>query len=134
MPNLSLLGHRHSRCPHALPEVHEVMHCTRGGIASQAYALHQRARKQVTLNVMHCRRLRSYESLTKLRLVLQTGICQKKFSMTNFICLFFPQSVSTVQPLQKLLTLLTVGLKISQDVDFEYIRKFSSGYLITGNL
>jgi hypothetical protein len=60
----------------------------------------------------------------KLRLVLQTGICQKKFSVTDFICLFFPRSVSTVQPLQKLLTLLTVGLKISRDADFEYIRKF----------
>jgi hypothetical protein len=66
-----------------------------------------------------------YESLMKLRLVLQTGICQKKFSVTDFImCLFFPRSVSTVQPLQKLLTLLTVGLKISRDVDFEYKRKF----------
>jgi hypothetical protein len=65
-----------------------------------------------------------YESLMKLRLVLQTGICQKKFSVTDFMCLFFPRSVSTVQPLQKLLTLLTVGLKISRDVDFEYKRKF----------
>jgi hypothetical protein len=64
-----------------------------------------------------------YESLTKLRLVLQTGICQKKFSVTDFMCLFFPRSVSTVQPLQKLLTLLTVELKISQDADFEYKRK-----------
>jgi hypothetical protein len=60
-----------------------------------------------------------YESLTKLRLILQTGICQKKFSVTDFIRLFFPRSVSTVQPLQKLLTLLTVGLKISRDADFE---------------
>jgi hypothetical protein len=66
----------------------------------------------------------SYKSLTKLRLVLQTGICQKKFSVTDFMCLFFPRLVSTVQPLQKLLTLLTMGLKISQDADFEYIRKF----------
>jgi hypothetical protein len=41
-----------------------------------------------------------YESLTKLRLVLQTRICQKKFSVTDFMCLFFPRSVSTVQPLQ----------------------------------
>jgi hypothetical protein len=65
-----------------------------------------------------------YESLTKLRLILQTRICQKKFSVTNFICLFFSRSVSTVQPLQKLLTLLTMGLKISRDADFEYIRKF----------
>jgi hypothetical protein len=62
-----------------------------------------------------------YKSLKKLRLVLQTGICQKKFSVTNFMCLFFPRSVSTVQPLQKLLTLLTVGLKISRDADFDIL-------------
>jgi hypothetical protein len=31
--------------------------------------------------------------------------------------------VSSVQPLQKLLTLLTMGLKISQDADFKYKRK-----------
>jgi hypothetical protein len=35
------------------------------------------------------------------------------------MCLFFPRSVSSVQPLQELLTLLTVGLKISRDADFE---------------
>ena len=48
----------------------------------------------------------------------------KKFSVTNFMCLFFPRSVSSVQPLQKLLTLLTVGLKISRDADFEWKRNF----------
>jgi hypothetical protein len=46
--------------------------------------------------------------------------CSEKFSVTVFLCLFSPQSVSSVQPLQKLLTLLTVGLKISRDVDFKY--------------
>jgi hypothetical protein len=76
--------------------------------------------KQIIQNVIqYYGEVKSYESLTKLRLVLQTGICQKKFSVTDFICLFFPRSVSTVQPLQKLLTLLTVGLKISRDADFE---------------
>ena len=43
----------------------------------------------------------------------------KKFSVTDFIVEFFPRSVSTVQSLQKLLTLLTVGFKISRDADFE---------------
>jgi hypothetical protein len=50
--------------------------------------------------------------------------CSEKFSVTVFPCLFPPRSVSSVQPLQKLLTLLTVGLKISRDADFEYKRKF----------
>ena len=43
----------------------------------------------------------------------------KKFSVTDFMHLFLPRSVSSVQPLQTLLTLLTMGLKISQDTDFE---------------
>jgi hypothetical protein len=41
------------------------------------------------------------------------------YTVPERVDLFSPWSVSSVQPLRKLLTLLIMGLKISRDVDFE---------------